>query len=76
MNISRKNLIELGNKLKAIDITYKSFKEIQELTKKEKDFNSIVQSFGVYGINAEIVQGYNTKTFYIIKSRTNAIFMV
>lgn len=40
MNISRKNLIELGNKLKAIDITYKSFKEIQELTKKEKDFNS------------------------------------
>lgn len=76
MNISRKNLIELGNKLKAVDITYKTFKEIQELTKKEQDFVSIAQSFGTYGVIAEIVQGYNTKTFYVIKSRTSAIFMV
>lgn len=76
MNISRKKLIELGNKLKAIDITYKSFEEMQELIKKEQAFNSIAQAFGTYGINAEIVQGYNTKAFYIIKSRTSAIFMV
>lgn len=76
MKISKKNVIELGNNLKAIDITYKNFEEMQELIKKEQAFNSIAQAFGIYGINAEIVQGYKTKTFYIIKSRTSAIFMV
>lgn len=76
MKTSKKNLIELGNNLNAIDITYKSFEEMQELIKKEKAFNSIAQAFGVYGINSEIVQGYSTKTFYVIKSRTSAIFMV
>lgn len=76
MKTSRKNLIELGNNLQAIDITYKSFEEMQELTKKEQAFDSIAQAFGVYGINAEIVRGYKTKTFYVIKSRTSAIFMV
>lgn len=76
MKTSRKNIIELGNNLKAVDITYKDFEEIQELIKKEKAFNSIAQAFGTYGINAEIVQGYKTKTFYVIKSRTSAIFMV
>lgn len=76
MKISKKNVIELGNNLKAIDITYKSFEEMQELIKKEQAFNSLAQAFGIYGINAEIVQGYKTKTFYIIKNRTSAIFMV
>lgn len=76
MKTSKKNLLELGDNLNAIDITYKSFEEMQELIKKEQVFASIAQAFGTYGINAEIVQGYNTKTFYIIKSRTSAIFMV
>ena len=76
MKTSKKNIIELGNNLKAIDITYKSFEEMQELIEKEKSFYSIAQAFGTYGINAEIVQGYKTKTFYVIKSRTSAIFMV
>lgn len=76
MKTSKKNIIELGNNLKAVDITYKNFEEMQELIKKEKSFYSIAQAFGVYGINAEIVQGYKTKTFYVIKSRTSAIFMV
>lgn len=76
MKISKKNLIELGDNLNAVDITYKDFEEMQELIKKEKAFNSIAQTFGTYGINAEIVRGYKTGTFYIIKSRTSAIFMV
>lgn len=76
MKTSKKNLIELGDKLNAIDITYKSFEEMQELIKKEQAFNNIAQAFGIYGINAEIVKGYKTGTFYIIKSRTSAIFMV
>ena len=76
MKISKKSIIELGNNLQAIDITYKSFEEMQELIKKEQSFNSIAQAFGNYGINAEIVKGYKTGTFYVIKSRTSAIFMV
>lgn len=76
MKTSKKNLIELSDNLNAVDITYKSFEEMQELIKKEQAFNSIAQAFGIYGINAEIVQGYKTKTFYVIKSRTSAIFMV
>ena len=76
MKISKKNVIELGNNLQATDITYKSFGEMQELIKKEKSFYSIAQAFGTYGINAEIVKGYKTGTFYVIKSRTSAIFMV
>lgn len=76
MKISKKNLIELGNNLNAVDITYKSFEEMQELIKKEQAFYSIAQVFGTYGINSEIVRGYKTGTFYIIKSRTSAIFMV
>lgn len=76
MKTSKKNLLELGDNLNAVDITYKSFEEMQEIIKKEQAFNSIAQAFGTYGIIAEIVQGYNTKTFYVIKSRTSAIFMV
>lgn len=76
MKTSKKNLIELSDNLQAVDITYKSFEEMQELIKKEQAFNSIAQAFGIYGINAEIVKGYKTGTFYIIKSRTSAIFMV
>ena len=48
MKTSRKNLIELGKNLQAIDITYKSFEEMQELIKKEQTFYSIVQAFGTY----------------------------
>lgn len=76
MKTSKKNIIELGNNLKAVDITYKNFEEMQELIKKEQFFTSIAQAFGIYGINAEIVRGYKTGTFYIITSRTSAIFMV
>lgn len=48
MKISKRNLIELGDNLNAVDITYKSFEEMQELIKKEKSFYSIAQAFGTY----------------------------
>lgn len=48
MKTSRKNLIELGKNLQAIDITYKSFEEMQELIKKEQTFYGVAQAFGTY----------------------------
>lgn len=48
MNISKKNILELGDNLQAVDITYKNFEGMQELIKKEQSFNSIAQSFGTY----------------------------
>lgn len=76
MDISRKKIIELAENLQAKDITYLSFEELNKLIKDEQAFDYVASSCGTYGVNAKIVRGYNTKTFYVITSRTSAVFML
>lgn len=60
----------------AIDITYKSFKEIKKLINKETGFREVAYSSGVYGVNGAIVQGIKSNKLYKIASRTSALFMI
>lgn len=76
MKISKKNLIELFNSLEGVDITYLSFDDINELRKKEGYFKEIAYTCGTYGVNAVILRGSKTNTFYGILSRTSNIFMI
>ena len=76
MKTSKKNLIELFNNLEGINITYLSFEEMNELRKKEGYFKEIAYASGTYGVNAVILRGANTSTFYGILSRTSNIFMI
>ena len=76
MKTSKKNLIELFNSLEGVDITYLTFDEMNELRKKEGYFKEIAYASGTYGVNAVILRGSNTSTFYGILSRTSNIFMI
>lgn len=76
MKTSKKNLIELFNSLDGVDITYLAFDEMNELRKKEGYFKEIAYASGTYGVNAVILRGKNTDTFYGILSRTSNIFMI
>ena len=60
----------------AIDITYKSFKEIKKLINKETGFREVAYSSGVYGVNGAVVQGIKSNKLYKIASRTSALFMI
>lgn len=76
MKTSKKNLIELFNNLGGVDITYLAFDEMNELRNKEGYFKEIAYASGTYGVNAVVLRGANTGTFYGILSRTSNIFMI
>lgn len=76
MKTSKKNLIELFENLEGVDITYLTSDEMNELRKKEGYFKEIAYASGTYGVNAVILRGVNTSTFYGILSRTSNIFMI
>lgn len=60
----------------AIDITYYTKAQIEEIKQKECFFNEIAYAPGLYGVNAILYQGHNTKELYKITSRTNARYYI
>ena len=74
--LSNKQLKEMGNTLKAEDITYLKDAKIQAIKKEEGWLNEIAYSLGMYGTTGILLQGHNSGRFYIIKSRTSAIYSV
>lgn len=68
-----KKMVEEGT---AIDITYKTHKEIQEIQDEERFFHQIGYAEGIYGCNGMLLQGEKTKKLYAITSRTSAIYSI
>lgn len=76
MKLSQKNIKEIVNRKLAIDITYLTDKEIQEIKVNEGWFNELGYSLGIYGCNGILLQGNKTKQLYAIASRTSAMYSI
>lgn len=76
MKLSQKNIKEMVERKLAIDITYCTDKEIQEIKVNEGWFNELGYSAGVYGCNGLLLQGNKTKQLYAITSRTSAVYCI
>lgn len=74
--LSNKQLKEMGDTLRAYEITYANDAEIQAIKEVEGWLNEIAYSLGMYGTTGLLLQGHNNGKFYIIKSRTSAIYKV
>lgn len=70
IELSRKKLLTLANSLKAVDVTY----DVQERDGFRR-WSKIAISYGKFGMNSKLFVDCETNIFYVIKARSNAIFM-
>lgn len=70
IKISRKKLLNLANSLKAVDVTH----DTQERD-SFKRWREVAISYGKFGVNSKLFVDYETNTFYVVKTRSSAIFM-
>lgn len=70
IELSRKKLLDLANTLNAVDVT----RDPQERDGFRR-WNKIAISYGKLGMNSKLFVDRETNTFYVIKARSNAIFM-
>ena len=70
IELSKKKLLDLADELKAIDVTHDSHER-----EGFRRWNKIAISYGKFGMNSKLFVDRETNTFYVIKARSNAIFM-
>ena len=70
IELSRKKLLDLANSLNAIDVTHD-----QKEREGFRRWSKVAISYGKFGVNSKLFFDHETNTFYVIKSRTSAIFM-
>ena len=58
----------------AVDITNISSEEDKILRDKEKGFETVAVSYGVYGMTGAIIRGRNSKKLYKITQRNSNLF--
>ena len=70
IELTRKQLLNLANTLNAIDVTHDA---------QERDgfrrWNKIAVSYGKFGMSSKLFVDNKTNIFYVIKTRSSAIFM-
>lgn len=76
MKTSKKVILEYAERVNAVNINKYNFEEIETLRRNEVFFEEVAYSVGVYGVNAYLFQGYKTKKYYIVPSRSTALFQV
>ena len=76
MKITQKQIKEWLNYEGVTDITHYTSKDIQAIKESEGWFNEVGYSMGKYGCNGCILQGHKTLKFYVITSRSTALFSI
>ena len=70
IELTRKQLLNLANTLNAIDVTHDA---------QERDgfrgWSKVAVSYGKFGMSSKLFVDNKTNTFYVIKTRSSAIFM-
>ena len=56
------------------DVTNLSSKELEKLVKKENGLKEVSISYGVYGMNGGLFQGYKTNKLYKVTARNSNLF--
>lgn len=76
MKTIKRELLTYAKQVNAIDISKYSFEEIEALRKSEEYLEEVAHSVGIYGMNAYLCKGHKTKQFYVVPSRSTALFQV
>lgn len=73
IELSRKKLLDLANSLKAVDITYDTY----DAQKRDgfRRWSKVAISYGKFGMNSKLFVDHETNIFYVVKTRSSAIFM-
>ena len=70
IELTRKKLLDLANELNAVDVTHDA---------QERDgfrcWSKVAVSYGKFGMNSKLFVDNKTNKFYVIKTRSSAIFM-
>ena len=74
MRTTQRELKEMVKYENVIDLTYKDFDTINQYYKDENGFIKIALSYGQYGMNGALLEGYKTKKKYVITARSSALF--
>lgn len=70
IELSRKKLLDLANSLNAVDITH----DAQE-REGFRRWSKVAISYGKFGMNSKLFVDHETNIFYVVKTRSSAIFM-
>lgn len=72
---TQRELKALVKEGRAVNITNHGTAEYKTLKDREKDFEKLGYSSGMYGINGGLLQGQETGTLYAITARSTAVFI-
>ena len=59
----------------AVDCTRWTVEEFNSHLKTEGGFDEIARSHGIYGTNGLVMKGRQTGTYYVVPSRSSALFL-
>ena len=74
MKTTQKNIRSYLNLPGSVDATRWSDQDYRDHYFKEGAFDEIAYSIGVYGRNGLVMKGRTTGTFYVVRSRSSALF--
>ena len=70
IELTRKKVLDLAKELNAVDVTHDA---------QERDgfrrWSKVAVSYGKFGMSSKLFVDHETNTFYVIKTRSSAIFM-
>ena len=70
IELSRKKLLDLANELNAVHLTH----DAQE-REGFRRWIKVAISYGKFGMNSKLFVDHETNIFYVVKTRSSAIFM-
>ena len=73
--VTQKFIKELIRSKQAEDITNITTEGYNKLKEFEGSFDKIYYSYGIYGINAGVVQGLKTGNWYAIHCKSTSLFL-
>ena len=70
IELTRKKVLDLAKELNAIDVTHD-----QRECEGFRRWIKVAISYGKFGVSSKLFVDHETNTFYVVKTRSSAIFM-
>ena len=71
----KRYLYECGTNTKTVDCTHMGTDDYKKIIEEEGWLEEVAYSCGVYGCNGAFFIGHNTGNYYIITTRSTALFI-
>ena len=73
--VTQKTIRKYLNEVGAMDCTWWDTDKYNGFREMEGGFDEIARSHGTYGCNGLVMQGRKTKIYYVVPSRSSALFL-